>query len=209
VIGPFAAETVLVDGYAASLLTAAAGLDRLARHIATRSERLRTGGFTYRPEHDAWICPTDQLLWPQYLDRDNELVRYRAKPVVCNACPRKSDCTSDDGGREIVRPLRPWPHSEAGRFHRGLALVLVVLAALLATVEAVRRHTPSELVLAGATAAAAAAVGWWLTAHFRATPTGFPEPHLPSAPPSAPASAPSRYATLRGRGSASDDRSSL
>ena len=56
-------------------------------------------------------------------------MRYRAKAHVCNACPRKDACTDSDHGREIVRPLDPWPHSEAGRFHRGISLLLVVLGA--------------------------------------------------------------------------------
>ena len=45
--------------------------------------------------------------------------------------PAEGSCTDSDDGREIARPLDPWPHSEAGRFHRGIALVLVVLAGLM------------------------------------------------------------------------------
>ena len=57
----------------------------------------------------------------------------------CATAPRRTSataararrrCTDSDRGREIVRPLDPWPHSEAGRFHRGLALMLVALALL-------------------------------------------------------------------------------
>ena len=44
-------------------------------------------------------------------------------------CPRKDACTDSDRGREIVRPLDPWPHSEAGRFHRAIALLMVALGA--------------------------------------------------------------------------------
>lgn len=172
--GPFTTEAVLAYGYAAGLLVAAAGLDRLARHVARRSERHRTGGFTYRPEHDAWVCPADQLLWPVGQDRHHRL--YRARPSVCNACPRKPDCTPSRHGREIVRALRPWPHSEAGRFHRGLALVLVVLAATLTLIEAVRHPAWPDLALAAAALAATAVTGWWLTGHLRATPAGFPGP---------------------------------
>ncbi|WP_169984511.1 hypothetical protein [Microbispora sp. H10836] len=170
----FTMEAVLADGYAAGLLATAAGLDRLARHVAVRSERHRTGGFTYRPEHDAWVCPADQLLWPVGQDRHHRL--YRAKPSVCNACPGKAGCTPSRDGREIVRALLPWPHSEVGRFHRGLALVLVVLAASLTLIQAVRHPAWPDLVLAAATLAATGLTGWLLTRHLRATPAGFPEP---------------------------------
>ncbi|KAA9381426.1 hypothetical protein F5972_00840 [Microbispora cellulosiformans] len=177
-IGPFTAEAVLADGYAAGLLVTAAGLDRLARHVARRSERHRTGGFTYRPGHDAWVCPAGQMLWPVGREGGQDPHRrlYRAKPSICNACPRKADCTSSHAGREIVRELRPWPHSEAGRFHRGLALVLVVLAASLTLIQAVRHPAWPDLALVAATLVATALTGWRLTGHLRATPDGFPEP---------------------------------
>ena len=45
---------LLATGYAALLLAAAAALEWLARHTAARSERYRTAGFTYRPDHDLW-----------------------------------------------------------------------------------------------------------------------------------------------------------
>jgi hypothetical protein len=62
-------------------------------------------------------------------------VRYRAEAHVCNPCPHKPTCTDSDRGRVIVRPLDPWPHSEAGCFQRGIALLLVGLALLIVVVE--------------------------------------------------------------------------
>ena len=50
-------EVLLFACYAAFLLLAAAALDRLARHSHARSDRYRTAGFRYHPEHDAWVCP--------------------------------------------------------------------------------------------------------------------------------------------------------
>ena len=47
----------------------------------------------------------------------------------------------------MVRALDPWPHSGAGRFHRGISLVIMVIAALILVVEAVRNHDPLELVV--------------------------------------------------------------
>src|SRR5262249_37477527 len=159
-----------------SPLPPAAGLDGLARHTHNRSERFRTAGFVFRAEHDYWVCPEDQMLWPHSYDTEQRIVRYRATPHICNACPSKHRCTTSELGREIVRPIDPWPHSEAGRFHRVVALVLVALAGLLTIIELIRWHDPAEVsVLAGA-AALTALTGWWLTGHLRATPANFPQP---------------------------------
>jgi hypothetical protein len=169
-------ETVLVASYAVFLLTAATGLDALARHTHHRSERFRTAGFTYQPEHDHWICPEDQLLWPHEYDDGLRLVRYRAKPQICNACPTKHRCTTSKNGREIVRPLDPWPHAEAGRFHRTIALALVVLATMITIIEVFRHHGGAELTLLGGAMVLINVTGWWLTGHLRATPANFPPP---------------------------------
>ncbi len=109
-------------------------LEWLSAHTHRRSLRYRTAGFTYHEQHDHWECPEGEHLWPHEFDHERRLVRYRAKAHVCNGCPRKEACTDSDRGREIVRPLDPWPHSEAGRFHRGLSLMLVALALLVLVV---------------------------------------------------------------------------
>jgi DDE family transposase len=167
-------DSVLLAGYAALLLVVAVALDRLARHSHARSERYRTAGFRYHPQHDAWVCPQDQMLWPSEYDGQQRLMRYRAKPSVCNACPVKSDCTSSEGGREISLPTEPWPHSEAARFHRGIVLVLVGLAALLATVSMVLHHQAADLAAAAVPLVGAGLLGHRFTDHFRRTPAGFP-----------------------------------
>jgi hypothetical protein len=77
-----------------------------------------------------------------------------------------------------VRPLDPWPHSEAGRFHRVVALVLVALALLVLAVAGVRHHEPGEAALVGGAALAALAVGRWLGADLRRHPANFPAPGL-------------------------------
>ncbi|WP_051581767.1 hypothetical protein [Pseudonocardia acaciae] len=169
-------EPLLAAGYAVFLLAASAGLDALARHAHHRSERYRTAGFTYHAEHDHWVCPEDQMLWPHSYDDERRLVRYRAKPHICNACPTKHRCTTSHLGREVVRPLDPWPHSEAGRFHRVVALALVALAGLLTAVELVRWHESADLIPLAASAALTAVTAWWLTGHLRATPANFPAP---------------------------------
>ena len=102
-------------------------------------------------------------------------MRYRAKAHVCNACPSKDACTDSDRGREIVRPLDPWPHSEAGRFHRGISLMLVALALLVLVVGAARNHRPDEAALLLGALFVAVGVGRHLWRDLRAHPSGFPE----------------------------------
>jgi hypothetical protein len=169
-----APEVLLFTGYAGVLLTSACTLDRLARHSSARADRYRTAGFRYQPQHDAWVCPQDQMLWPTGYDERQQLMRYRAKASVCNACPVKTACTSSPHGRELTRPTQPWPHSEAARFHRGLVLVLIALAALLLTVTAVRHHQPGDLAVLTVPLLVCAVLAQRLTEHFRRTPTGFP-----------------------------------
>lgn len=167
-------EVLLFTGYACSVLLAACALDGLARHSHARSDRYRTAGFRYHPQNDAWVCPQDQMLWPTLYDEKARLMRYRAKPSVCNACPVKHRCTSSPHGREITRETEPWPHSEAARFHRGLVLVLIGLAVLLLMVMVVRHHQPADLATVVGPLAASAFLAHRFTEHLRRTPSGFP-----------------------------------
>ena len=168
-------EVVLVGGYAVVLLAVAAALDWLAQHSQRRSERFRTAGFRYLPQHDAWTCSEDAMLWPMEYDKEHHLVRYRAKPSVCNACHVKPRCTSSPHGREVTRAVAPWPHSEAGRFHRGMSMVLVGLAAVLLLVAGARHPQPATLVL-GVPLLFAVLLGYRYSEHFRDTPANFPAP---------------------------------
>jgi hypothetical protein len=170
------AEVILAAGYAGALVLGAFGLEWLSAHTHRRALRYRTAGFTYDATHDHWRCPEGEHLWPHEFDHERRLVRYRAKAHVCNGCPRKPDCTDSDRGREIVRPLDPWPHSEAGRFHRGISLMLVALAVLTVLVAAARHHRPPEAALLLGVLAVAALAARWLARDFRAHPSGFPAP---------------------------------
>jgi uncharacterized protein (TIGR04222 family) len=114
------------------------------------------------------------MVWPTQYDEQQRLMRYRAKPSVCNACPVKSDCTSSMHGREITRPTEPWPHSEAARFHRGLVLVLIGLGVLLLMVMVLRHHQPGDLAVIVLPLVASGLLAHRFTDHFRRTPTGFP-----------------------------------
>jgi len=172
-------EVFLAVGYAIFLLGVAIGLDLLARHSHTRSERYRTAGFTYHPSHDAWICPEDQLLVRSEVDHERRLVRYRGRPQICNYCPAKAECTDSEEGREVVRAMDPWPHSEAGRFHRGISLAVALIAGLILLAEAIRNHDPLDLAVLGATLVIVALMAWHLHSAFRATPANFSAPQAP------------------------------
>jgi hypothetical protein len=164
------------------LVCAGMAIEVLARHTHRRSERFRVAGFTFHGHLDVWECPEGEHLRLHELDDERRLARYRARPHVCNRCPRKDDCTDSDAGREVIRHLDPWPYSEAGRYHRGIALVPVALAALVCVVSAIRHHTAVELLLASAALALTAAEARYLLAAFRRTPAGFPVPTVTPAP---------------------------
>lgn len=164
----------LAAGYGVVLLCVAYGIDRLAKRAQTSVQESRTPGFRYHEDHDAWMCPEDQWLWPQSYDPDNRVMRYRGSPSVCNSCPVKDTCTSSDDGREMRRMVDAWPASEAARFHRGIACSVVVIAMVwpLAGTFMVEGWESQVLLLA---VMALVAVGSWpLWAHLRNSPA---DPH--------------------------------
>jgi len=169
-------EVLLAVGYAAFLVVGASVLEWLSAHTHRRSLRYRTAGFTYHEQHDSWRCPEGEDLWPHEFDKERRLMRYRAKAHICNGCPSKDACTDSPHGREIVRPLDPWPHSEAGRFHRGISLVMVALALLVLVVAGVRNHDPAEAGLLLVALSLALLTGRWLLSAFRTHPANFPDP---------------------------------
>ena len=177
-------EVFLAAGYAIFLVFVSLGLDSLARHSHARSERYRTAGFTYHHTNDAWICPENQLLLRSEVDHGRRLIRYRGRPQICNHCPTKPDCTDSDEGREVVHAMDPWPHSEAGRFHRGISLAVVLIAGLILAAESLRNHSPLELAVLAAVSLAVTLTAWHLHAAFRASPANFPTsaPRVPAEP---------------------------
>jgi hypothetical protein len=170
------AEVLLACGYAAALVSGAFVLEWLSAHTHRRALRYRTAGFSYDADHDHWQCPEGEHLWPHEFDRELRLVRYRARAHVCNRCPSKPRCTDSNDGREIVRTIDSWPHSEAGRFHRVIALLLVALSALILLVELARHHAPTETALLLSLLAASALSGRWLLRDLLDHPSNFPAP---------------------------------
>jgi hypothetical protein len=163
------AEAALAAGYALFLIAVALGLDLAARHSHRRSGRYRTAGFAFRADLDAWECPEGEFLRRIELDHSARLVRYRARAAVCNACPAKGGCTDSDAGREIAQPLDPWPHSEAGRFHRGISVLMLGLAALLVGVALARNTAAAEVALLGSAMIVVLSLFGRLLASFRAS----------------------------------------
>ncbi len=167
-------EALLGAGYALFLILAALGIDLAARHSHRRTDQYRTAGFTYRPHLDAWECFEGQHLHRTETDHARRLARYRGAPHVCNACPSKPDCTDSDQGREVVRALDPWPHSEAGRFHRGIAVAMVALAGLVIAVALVRNHGAGDVLVLGATLAVVAIALPRMALTLQRLPANFP-----------------------------------
>ena len=171
-----APEAFFAAGYGVFLGFVALGIDALAQHSHRRSELYRTAGFHYSKQTDSWLCPEGEQLHRIETDVQQRLVRYRAQAHVCNQCPRKGDCTDSDTGREVTRLLDPWPHSEAGRFHRGIALAIVAFGMLVIAAGGALRHGPGDLAVLGAALVVSTGVGLYLLADFRSAPTGFPWP---------------------------------
>lgn len=169
---------LLVCGYALGLLVVAWAFDRFGARSALRSARWRTGDFTYHDQQDAWTCPRGEWLRPAWVDTQERVVHYLGQPEVCAACPRKPECSPSPGPREVLRPIDPWPHSEAGRFHRGIAVSVVAVAAFLCVCTAFVARSLADIVTLAATAATVLVAGIPLVRHLWQTPANFP-PGLP------------------------------
>lgn len=169
----------LVAGYAVVLVAIAWGFDAMAKRVSRVANRWRTGKFVYRSDHDAWVCPQDQWLWPMSFDPQHRVMRYRALPVVCNSCPVKSTCTTSDHGREISREIDPWPYSDVGRFHRGIACFVAALGVIMPLAMLIGQHTPVDVLVLGSAALLVVVVGLPLARHLWNTPSNAPEwlPH--------------------------------
>ena len=120
-------------------------------------------------QHDAWVCPQDQMLWPAEFDERQHLPVYRAKPSLQRLPGEGRLHQTSQHGREISRPTEPWPHSEAARSHRGIVLVLVALAALLSIATMLRHPQPVNLAVAVMPLAVSALLAHRFTDHFQPT----------------------------------------
>jgi hypothetical protein len=160
------AEVALALGYATFLVAVAFLLEFLARHSHQRSERYRNSGFVYFEEMDLWECPAGRQLLRIETDYQRRTVHYRASPEACNACSLKHNCTDSNEGRLLMRRQNSWVESELRRFHRGISLVLLLLATIILLAEAVRHAEPHELAIVGSLLLPTGIVGMKLLASF-------------------------------------------
>jgi hypothetical protein len=177
-MAPPATSVLLFAGYSLLLLAIGWCFDAMARHASARAAAWRTGQFNYRPDHDAWVCPQDHWLWPTSFDPKHRVMRYRALPAVCNSCPVKSTCTTSDHGREISREVDPWPHSEAGRFHRGIACSVAAFGIVLPLAMLVANHSVADVLVLAGTIVVVVLLGLPLARHLWNTPANAPD-YLP------------------------------
>ncbi len=146
----FSLEVELATGYAVFLTIVAFALEWMARHMHRRTVGISTVGFTYHPDRDIWSCPRDQHLFPVFSDPMRGKVIYRAPASACNACHSKAGCTESTTGREIERIENGSVEAGMMRFHRGLSLMLLSLAALIVIVELLRTHASHPRLLLAA-----------------------------------------------------------
>ena len=59
--------------------------------------------FQYDSEKDHYVCPQVQILPLTSRRNTEQVILYRAKASVCNACPVKRQCTGSKSGRHIFR----------------------------------------------------------------------------------------------------------
>lgn len=143
-------EVLLAAAYAIFLAGVAFVLELLARHSHRRSAHYRNSGFTYRRKMDLWECPAGRELHRIETDYQRRVVHYRAPAHVCNACSLKSNCTDSDEGRLLESRLDAWVESELRKFHRGISLVLLLLAMTLLLAESARHDGFRDLLIVGA-----------------------------------------------------------
>jgi hypothetical protein len=142
-------EVVLAGGYALLLVGVAVILEMVARHSHHRSEHYRNSGFVYKRKLDVWQCPTGHHLTREQTNFERKIALYRAPAHKCNACHCKKDCTDSEDGRVLESRLDAWLQSELRRFHRGISLALLLLAAFILAAEMMEYRALHEWVLLG------------------------------------------------------------
>lgn len=127
----FPPTALLSAGYALLLAAVAVGLEQAARYSHRRSRQYEIAGFSYESDNDRWRCPAGQHLWRHRFDHGSGRLVYKAQAHHCNHCHAKPDCTDSDDGRELAMSPQRWVETTMARFHRGLSLVLLLLAELI------------------------------------------------------------------------------
>jgi len=168
-----------IAAYALIMLAAAWVVDVLGSRSARHSMSWRHSDFIYHDDVDGWRCHEDQWLWPTAFDPDKRVIRYEGAHAICGRCPSKDNCSPTPGPREITRPVDPWPYSDAGRFHRGVGLVIACVGVFVPMLLMAAFHAVSDLIVLGTTAVVVIITGVLpLARHLWNTPDNAPA-HLP------------------------------
>ena len=169
----------LIAAYALIMLAAAWVVDVLGSRSARHSMSWRHSDFIYHDDVDGWRCHEDQWLWPTAFDPDKRVIRYEGAHAICGRCPSKDSCSPTPGPREITRPVDPWPYSDAGRFHRGVGLVIACVGVFIPVLLMVAFHATGDLIVLGTTTVVVIVAGVLpLARHLWNTPDNAPA-HLP------------------------------
>ena len=59
--------------------------------------------FQYDPENDHYVCPQGQVLPLVTRRKTEQVLVYKPKAAMCNACPVKGECTGSKSGQHIFR----------------------------------------------------------------------------------------------------------
>jgi hypothetical protein len=100
-------------------------------------------------DYAIWEYPSGERLMRVAFDHERRLSLYRAPANVCNSCSLKRLCAASDKGREIEQSPDSWLKSELSRFRRGISLSLLLLTAILLTIEMIRHQGAVELLVMG------------------------------------------------------------
>ncbi len=133
--------------YAIFLVAVAAILERVALQSHRFSKQIEVAGFRYHTSQDRWECPEGHYLHRDHAGSAFRIVTYHAPAHVCCACRSREICTDSEDGRRIEQRLDSWLQSEIRRFHRGISLVLLLLAVLILAAEMSSQDTSRDWVL--------------------------------------------------------------
>jgi hypothetical protein len=124
-------EVWLILGYAVLMFAGARLTEALARAHFERAQGYAAHGFRYDADADHNHCPKGERLSLHMIEEEQRVAVYRAPASSCAACPHKAACTPHDQGRHIYRPLALWAETEVGRFHHGLAAIMIASGAIM------------------------------------------------------------------------------
>lgn len=88
---------------------------------------------------------------PIAFDPDKRVIRCEGARAICGRCPSKDSCLSTPDSWEITQFVGPWPHSDAGCFHRGVGLAIACVGVLILTLLMVVFHATGDPIVLGTT----------------------------------------------------------